>query len=312
MTPTFNRGKFGYDMRQVDAYIDSLHAENQQLARVNDELLLLYLKELRQLSQEHVTLPETSEHSKLTTEEINRLIDRSYAHRRQAPQTAKQKAAAPDEAGEKKRSRFRVPIAGLIFYLGLAALIFMAYMAGAENEARPPRNIFGFSVMTVLTRSMQDEIPQDALIVTRRVPAETIQVGDNITFITPQDTTITHQVVEIEHNFAGTGMPGFVTRGVMNLQPDAEIVPAENVVGRVIFQNLTVGRAVLFIRTNVILIIILTVLTIAIITGLRKFFYRSDPRDAEDAEEAPKEKGLWPPKPAGAGNLAETAKPKPA
>jgi len=132
--------------------------------------------------------------------------------------------------------------------------------------------------MTVLTRSMHDVLPQNALIVTRSVDPHTLQIGDDITFLTPQNTTITHRIVDVVPNYRNTGAPGFQTQGTMNPRPDAEIVPAVNVVGQVIFHNLMIGNAVLFIRTNLILVGVMLAIAVAIIIVLRKLVFTPSPK----------------------------------
>ena len=276
MTPRFNRKKYGYDSRQVDDYIDKLHAENQRLSRVNDEMYLLYLTELRQLAQQGVRIPEKgSGYGELSLSKINALLEQSMQRRTQLQPTD----TPPQEAAEQppeKPSRLKRSITGSIFYVGLALAVLAVYLFSTGDPTGPPRNILGFSFMTVLTRSMQDEIPQDSLIITRRVDAETIRVGDDITFLAPNDTTITHRVIDVRQNYRDTGLPGFETQGIMNSQPDPEIVLAADLVGRVIFSSLALGSAVLFIRSNVLIIGVLAAVTIVLIIGLRRLIFKDE------------------------------------
>jgi signal peptidase len=109
------------------------------------------------------------------------------------------------------------------------------------------RNVFGYSIYTVLTDSMQREIPQGSLIVVRKTEPEDIQVGDDITFFMDRDTTKTHRVTRVFEDYEGSGERGFETQGLENPLPDPGIVYAANVVGRVIFHAAGVGDALAWI-----------------------------------------------------------------
>jgi len=150
----------------------------------------------------------------------------------------------------------------------LASILVGIFLVGSTADGSP-RNLLGFSAMTVLTRSMQSEIPQNSLVLIRHVEPAEIQVGDDITYLLRNNSTITHRVISIRENYENSGMLGFETQGLMNENPDSEIVLAANVIGRVIFHNLTLGRIILFIRANVLLIVILCATGIALSISLR-------------------------------------------
>ena len=46
----------------------------------------------------------------------------------------------------------------------------------------------------------------------------------------------------------GSGQPAFTTQGVANNSPDSRPVPAQNVVGKVIFCSLFLGKVLTFLR----------------------------------------------------------------
>ena len=275
MVPRFNRETHGYNMRQVDDYIDAMHKENQELSRVNDQLMLLYVAEIRQLTHMKVELPEKSDdEDELSLEKINRLIKQAYSHKERRVHMEQQ---LEDMAGPRRKpSRPRWIVPGVFLCVFLVLFVLVTYMFGMGAEAGPPRSILGFSAMTVLTRSMQEDIPQDSLIITRRVAPETIQIGDDITYLTLENTAITHRVVDIRQNYADTGLPGFETQGTRNPEPDPEIVPAANVVGLVIFHSLFLGNVVLFLRSYALLIGIFVVLTVVLVAAARWLILREE------------------------------------
>ena len=169
-----------------------------------------------------------------------------------------------------KRSGLKSHIIGATFYIALVAILAGTFIFTSNSgEAGMPRHFAGFSAMRVLTDSMQNELPQDSLIITRRTSPDDIQVGDNITFMVKKNRTVTHRVVAIYENFADTGQRGFQTQGTMNPQPDWEIVTPNNIIGRVVFHNLFIGRTIRFISENIIIITVFSALLIGFFIALK-------------------------------------------
>ena len=174
-------------------------------------------------------------------------------------EVAEETVAKQPKAG---RSRTLSVIANALFYLGIAVVVVGAVLfrfAGSDA----PHSMFGYSAMIMLTGSMQSEIPKDSLVVTRRVDIGTIQLGDDITFHAQRGIIVTHRVIGIHEQFSETGARGFETKGIENARADAEIVPAANVIGRVVFHSESAGRVLLLIRQNLMLTTIACVIIIA-------------------------------------------------
>jgi len=276
--PAFTPAPHGYDMRKVDTYVDELRAKNDHLTDINQQLFMLWLAELRELKEKSIVeLPQMSaDGSVLSWEKIHLLMEQSYRHGELGnvihpvgpPITVIQQIVEP-----KKRSRVKSAIMSGFFYLFLAISVMGVYLFGMGSPTGPPRDLAGFSVMTVLTRSMQEDIPQHSLIVTRRVDPETIQIGDDITYLRPNNTTVTHRVIGIRQNYANTGAPGFETQGTANPRPDTEIVLAANVVGLVVFHSLQLGLMIWSIQSNLLLVVLLAALALASLILLRKFVF---------------------------------------
>jgi len=171
----------------------------------------------------------------------------------------------------KKRSKIIPVISEVLFYAVLAAFILGVFLFRSADDGAP-RDAFGFSAMLMLTGSMRSEMPEDSLIITRRVDPQAIQMGDDISFLMGPEFVVTHRVVGIIEDFANTGTRGFETKGIENARPDREIVPAANVIGKVIFHSEYTGKAVLLIRQHFILVIVIFVLIIVFITVMRYLF----------------------------------------
>ena len=133
----------------------------------------------------------------------------------------------------------------------------------------------GFSMFTVLTGSMQDEIPQGSLVITQQTDPRELKIGDDVTYLSSPTTTVTHRIVGIIENYNNTGQRAFETQGIMNAKPDEQPVPAGNVVGKVIFHSYALGRAFTVLSEHWLVFLILLVLTVALIKTLKIVFGRS-------------------------------------
>lgn len=132
--------------------------------------------------------------------------------------------------------------------LGLAILIalvvpFVVFsvpqVAGAEHS------------YVVLSSSMSPTYEAGDAVVVNEVPPEKIQEGDVITFRAPSGIAgqtegadrITHRVVRVVEK---DGELYFRTKGDANEEVDKQLVPAENVVGRVVFGIPYIGYVTTF------------------------------------------------------------------
>jgi len=270
--PEFCAAKNGYNMCEVDTYIDTLRTENEALVQTNNELFNLWATEIQNIDESELE----GNVSEFDLSKLCHLMDLSKKYVTQnnhPPAPVKtEKARVP-----KKHSRLFSTVKGILFYSILILVVLGAFLfSGSPTD--PPQNVAGFSAMTVLTRSMQSVLPQHSLIITRRADPDTIQIGENISFLMPNNMSVTHQVVAIEENYQNTGMRGFVTQGVDNADPDIEIVLAQNVIGRVIFHNLMMGKAISLMRENIVFagIALGSIILIAVIIhSLRKMFSKS-------------------------------------
>jgi signal peptidase len=204
-------------------------------------------------------------------------------HEEQPTQTQQHnKPESKPKPRSKPRSSF---IGSALFYGGLLVflvLVFSIYGGGTGA----PRSVLGYSVVRVLTASMQEELPKDSLVVTQEVDPTTLKVGDDITFLKDPNTTVTHRIVSIQESYAHTGERGFETQGIMNATPDKEIVAAQNVVGKVVFHNLLMGQIVGFIREHVLWIAFFAALGIALVACLRIVFTKEEVGEEKGAEPA--------------------------
>lgn len=177
-------------------------------------------------------------------------------------------AAEPQqEEPERKGSGLRT-MTDILFYIVIFGIVFMAFVSTANG----PRNIFGYSYFTVLTRSMQDEIPKGSLVITKKTDPDELEVGDTITFFKNATTTVTHKIADIYEDYNSSGARGFQTKGVNNSNPDTDIVLAVNVVGKVVFSMPKAGAILAALRDNLVLAFLALALLMVLSFSLQVYF----------------------------------------
>lgn len=186
-----------------------------------------------------------------------------------------QKREEEEEPSRKKR--FFKTAGTILFYCSLVFLVVSALFIRATSSS--PRSLAGFTGMIVLSGSMQSEIPQGSLVIAQQVDPETLQIGDDITFMANQTTTVTHRIIGIIEDYEGTGQRAFETQGVMNARPDAQPVPAVNVVGKVIWHSLIMGQIASFIGEYWMFLLFVLVVIIGLAIAL-KHIYKKEPKQA--------------------------------
>ena len=152
-------------------------------------------------------------------------------------------------ARKKKRKRGALTVISDILFC-LAILVVLASILAHLYGVSPKLDV-GYSYYTVLTGSMQDEIPRGSLILIRRTDPLKLKEGDNITYTRGQGDAVTHKIVSVYENYQDSGARGFQTKGVNNGSADREIVPEENVIGRVILTVPAAGAAMAYLGENI-------------------------------------------------------------
>lgn len=175
---------------------------------------------------------------------------------------------------KKKRKTFSI-IGSILFYLMLAGIVLGAFLLRSSSGGKP-FTFAGYSAFTVLTSSMEEVIPKGSLIITKSVDANTLQIGDDITYMSGPTSTITHRIIGIEENYADTKARAFETKGVMNPNPDKELVPAANVVGKVIYHNKTIGDMANFLSKNWPLVVFIAVVFVILLYVLKWIFSKEE------------------------------------
>lgn len=183
----------------------------------------------------------------------------------------KEKVKESAKPMSKKQKIFGI-IGNITFYILLIVTVLGIAIFGSQEPDAPPRGLpGGISFLTVLTGSMEPTLPINSLVILRATDPNTLEVGDIVTYLRPNNTTVTHRIIEVIENYRGTQERGFRLQGDNNTLADSEVVLAVNVIGIIIYNNLFLGQVVLFIQQNIVLIVIYLVLLVALIYVIKKF-----------------------------------------
>lgn len=201
---------------------------------------------------------------------------------------ATQQDAQSEQKKPAKKNKALSIISSVLFYAVLVAMVLGAFLMRSTSKGSP--FVFaGFSAANVLTSSMEDVYPKGSLIVTKSVDAKELKVGDDITYMISETSSITHRIIGITENYQGTGERAFETKGTMNKNPDKEMVAAVNVVGKVVFHSKALGDFANFVRTNWPFLLFVIVVVGGLITFLKWNAKKSD-SDEEEQEHKHKKK----------------------
>ena len=150
--------------------------------------------------------------------------------------------------GSQKGYRVLEIIRTVFVYLLAVGIIVAALMFAASNS--PTKSLFGYRYYTVLTPSMEPAYSVGDMVIVRVTGADSIQIGDVITFNPSSDgeAYLTHRVIEKYENYQGTGVTCFRTKGDANDSEDSFLIDEDRVIGVVKFGIPTLGYVVRFIQ----------------------------------------------------------------
>lgn len=166
--------------------------------------------------------------------------------------------------------KIRSHIATIIVVMALLFTVIVAFTIFTTQPGKAPV-IMGYSMMRVVSGSMEPEIPTGALILVKTCEASEVAEGDVISFYS-RDVSIagqinTHRVVGIE--FDGVQYQ-FETKGDANLNADAFAVYGEDLIGKVVGVSGLLGMLASLVGSRVgMLILIVIPLAIIFIINLK-------------------------------------------
>jgi signal peptidase len=188
------------------------------------------------------------------------LVEAKVLMEAKVPQKAEiRKAKAPcihfkqvNQQSKKKNRYTSAIISDILFYLTIFIILLTTVFSGESNGA--PKTILGYSYFTVLSSSMQKDIPKGSFILVHNTDPHGLQVGDNITYMRDKSIFITHKIIDIYESSQNNGERWFKTQGVNNANPDKDMVCAVDVVGKVVLVLPGIGAAIFSLRSHIYLL----------------------------------------------------------
>lgn len=168
------------------------------------------------------------------------------------------------------------PIKYITSVMSYALFIFLLLIGGtlllyiADIKIRAAKGDYSapvFNAYVVLSGSMLPTIEVKDIVVTKKVPENELDVGDIITFISPDPRfggiSITHRIIDKYYDDS-LGSYSYRTQGDNNNIADGTLVPNENILGKVILKIPKLGyiQDVLSSRGGLLIFIILPCLVI--------------------------------------------------
>mgnify|MGYP003316778232 CR=1 FL=1 len=173
---------------------------------------------------------------------------------------------------KKKENIFKFIVSVLSYALFVWLLLVggMLLLYVADIKIRAAKGDYSapvFNAYVVLSGSMLPEIEVKDIVVTKKVSADDLEVGDIITFIAPDSRyggiSITHRIIEKYYD-ESLGTYSYRTKGDANNVADASLVPNDNVLGKVILKIPKLGylQDILSSKGGLIIVVLIPCLTI--------------------------------------------------
>ena len=169
---------------------------------------------------------QTAEENPCTEDEAQETADT-------ADETPAETASAePAEEPEEESGKLEKLSRGFNVFLSVFTALmvgFIAYIMVCSAKGKPV-NVFGRSLLTVVTGSMEPSLHTGDYIYVKKVPADELEVGDVITFRSEEGDVsgklVTHRIIEI------TPEGDFVTKGDANTIADSKRIRQDQIIGK--------------------------------------------------------------------------------
>ena len=171
-------------------------------------------------------------------------------------------------------------VANGIGFLVMLALVVPFVVFGAPGVVGADHSF------VVLSGSMEPEISAGDVVLVAETDPSAIGEGDVVTFVRSDEAApVTHRVIGIEEQ---GGSLAFETQGDANAEPDAGLVPEENLIGTVLLTIPFIGYVIQFVNTPAgFALFVGGPIGLLVLSGIRSFVRssKSEPNSADCAVE---------------------------
>lgn len=130
-------------------------------------------------------------------------------------------------------------------------------------------DIFGYRIYMIMSGSMEDTISIGDAVISKST--QDLKEGDIIAFELKNVTTV-HRITKV---YTEGNQKLYKTKGDNNNAEDAGIIKQEDIHGKVIFKLPKVGKILLYIKKNIVFIIIFIMASIAIVYTFKMLFQKN-------------------------------------
>lgn len=152
----------------------------------------------------------------------------------------------------------KTTVSALWWLLLVGGLVLVITLVAAHMRGDVPR-VFGYSLINIVSGSMEPDIEKGAYILIEEVEPEEIRKDDIICFYSTDPNIYgypnTHQV--IEEPYVQDGEYYYVTKGTANLLPDSVPARGSRLIGRYVTNLDGLSSFLEYISTNMLLVIVL-------------------------------------------------------
>lgn len=176
---------------------------------------------------------------------------------------------------------FKITRALLYVFVGLLLFVLIVQKVTNNNLS-----IGGVRIFMIISESMKDEYEIGDILVSKKVPVEEINIGDNVTYrgekMQFKDLIITHKVVEKRQMGDETY---FVTRGLANNVSDPEI-RYDQIYGKVIYKTIFLSSIAKLMSNQLTYYVLFTLVALIIsIEIVSAIFMKDDEKEASKHRE---------------------------
>ena len=147
--------------------------------------------------------------------------------------------------------------------------------------------LFGLDVYTVLSGSMEPNIPVGSLIYVQDKNPADLKAGDVITYMASEKTVVTHRIVEVVPDENDPSVLRFRTKGDANNTEDGGLVHSNNILGKQVFHIPLLGYVSNYIQSPPGMYVAIGVGAVILLLTFVPDFFPS--KKKEEEEEAPKD-----------------------
>ena len=181
---------------------------------------------------------------------------------------------------EKLHNNIFLKILRILIYAFVGLLLFVIIVQKFSNNSL---SVGGFRIFTVVSGSMVPEYQIGDILLSKKVDADNIDIGDNVTYVgrtsSLNDIIITHKVIKKDIR---NGDYYYVTKGVANIVADPEI-SYEQIYGKVVYKTAILSIFGKFMNNRV--VYYLTFMAIAFIISIETISSMFSTRDEDDGRE---------------------------